>query len=598
MPDALDSQQPTPSLAEPPRGLGPLFSLLLLWLLPAALASVLRSALKVPLWVGASAGLLLVYGVTWKAVSRRRPWPTHLPFALLQALYVIVAMEVTWRMLGIPAMQGLVSTGGGDAGNHAALRADFVTRTPGTYQGFTVFHTVTYGLEQLFGQDAFASFRATFYLVPAVLAVALTVGLEAAVGRLGRTGRALVVAQVALLAATVAVWPHLLLRLLHYHQGEGFYAHLFGLVPLVLAWLAYALPGAAWARCGALAVFTVLYRYTYGLNLGDFLFTCGVLVLLEGTTSLGPKYRRWAWPVGLALLAAAAYAYWRLLPLAHVSGGFVPHAHERALRVQAWTVAGLLVVRFLIPRGEGVERRLLDFALLFGGVNAGVQGAYLWAKLPIDYYFLKYGLHALVLLLSAAMLVASARFGALPHLGTESPRGRAWSVGLALLVTVLLVEVTRGWGRSFKVYDHTYEERVRGTPPFQYLDALEDRGGSALIRRVLRERGKRFGGLLTPSWPRLNFSNVALGWVPEDWQARNGHWSVFKNGAVKEAPGTCVFWESSEADWESYRRIAAEGYPHLEAGVRRLHALPGRECQDHPAPWVPGGTRTLCYRCD
>ncbi|NMO16321.1 hypothetical protein HPC49_29145 [Pyxidicoccus fallax] len=596
MPDTLDPQS-SPPHAEPPRGLGPLLLLLTTWLLPAALAGVLRAALKLPLWVGAVLGAALALAVTWKALAARRVWPTHGLLAGVQALYLAVALGVTWRMLGISVMGGLVSLGGGDAGNHVALRAEFLTHSPGIYQGFTFFHTLTHLLERLLGLDTFASFRAAFYLVPGVLAVALVVGLEAAVGRLSRSGRAAVVAQVAMLAATAFAWPFLLLRLLHYHQGEGFYAHLFGLVPLALAWLAYALPASAWARCFALAVFTVFYRYTYGLNLGDFLFTCGVLVALEGTASLGRRYRPWAWLVALALLGAAAYAYWRLLPLAHSGGGFVPHAHERALRVQSWAVAGLLVVRFLIPRGDGVERRLLDFALLFAGVNAAVQLAYFQAKLPVDYYILKYGLHALVLLLGAAMLVASARFGALLAWKAQAPRARAWSVALAVLVAVLLVEVTRGWGRSFKAYTPSYEERVRGQPPFTMNDALEDRESIALIRRVLRDSGKRFGGLLTSSWPRLNFSNAALGWQPADWAGGNGHWSVFENGAVKEGPGTCVFWEASAADWETYRRLATD-FPRLEASVQRLHALPGRVCQEHPAPWVPGGTRTLCYRCD
>jgi hypothetical protein len=601
VPDTVDPQ-PRPPPAEPPRGLGPLLLLLLPWLLPAALASVLRSALKLPLWVGAVAGALGALALTWREVTRRRPWPTSAPLAVLQGLCLAVALGVTWRRLGVPALGGLVSMGGGDAGNHVALRAEFVTRAPDTYQGFTVFYAATHLLERLFGLDAFASFRAGFYLVPVVLAVALVVGLEAAAGRLWRSAGAVVTAQAALLVAISFIWPLLLLRQLHYHQGDGFYAHLFGLVPLVLAWLAYALPGSAWARCAALAVFTVFYRYTYGLNLGDFLFTCGVLVLWEGTTSLGRRYRPWAWGVGLALLGAAAYAYWRLLPLAHVNGGFVAHAHERALRAQGWAVAGLFVVRFLVPRGDGVERRLLDFALLFAGVNAVAQEAYLRAGLPVGYYFLKYGLHALVLLLSALLLVASNRFGAWVRWKAQGPLAGAWSLVLAALVTVMLVEVTRGWDRAFRVYDATYEERVRGRPPFQSLDALEDRGATAVIRRVLREEGRRFGGLLSPSWSRLNFTNAALGWLPEDSRSYvdhwNGHWPAFENGTVLEGPGTCVFWEASAADWEGYQRIAREGYPRLEASARRLHALPGRVCQDHAAPWVPEGTRTLCYRCE
>ncbi|MCP3139649.1 hypothetical protein [Pyxidicoccus xibeiensis] len=588
--------QPSPEpLPEPPRGLGPLFFLLLLWLLPAGVAGVLRTALGLPLWPGALAGAALLSALAWKATSGRAPWPTHLPLAALQVLYVIVAMELTWRLLGIPALGGLVTMGGGDAGNHAALRALFVTTAPGTYQGFVLFYAVSHALERLFGLDAFTSFRATFYLVPAVLAVALAAGLEVAVSRLWSTARALLAAQVALLVGTVGVWWFLLLKLLHYHQADGFYAHIFGLVPLVLGWLAYALPRSPWARCLALAAFTVFYRYTYGLNLPDLLFTGGVLVLLEGPR-LGARYRRWTWPVGLLLIAAAVYAMSRLLPLAGISGGLLVHSYERALRVQCWTVVGLCVVRFCVPRAEGVERRLLDFTLLFAGVNALAQLAYLGARLPIEYYFLKYGFHAVLLLLLTVLLVASLRVGALFQ--AQPPRARAWSVGLAVLVAVMLVEVSRGWGRAFRVYEDSYAERIRGTPPFQFMDALEDRGATARIRRVLRDERKRFGGLLGPSWPRVNFSNVALGWVPADGAAGNGHWSVFENGTVREGPGTCVFWEASAADWEAYQRVTQDGYPRLEASVRRLHARPDKVCQEHPAPWAPGGTRTLCHRCD
>ena len=485
--------------------------------------------------------------------------------------------------------------GGGDAGNHAALHFDFATRSADLYQGFTFFHTVTYGLMWLFGLDTFTSFRAGFFLVPASFALALCAGLESVAGRLWRSGRAMVVAQAVLWVATAVVWPFLLLRLLHYHQADGFYAHLFGLVPLVLAWLAYGLPGSPWVRCAALAVFTVFYRFTYGLNLGDLLVTCGVLVLVEGTRLPGAKWRRGAWLLGLGFLGAAAYAYWRLLPLAHIPGGFVAYSYQRALRVQCWTVVGLLAVRFLSPREEGVERRLLDFALLFCGVNALVQLAYLGAGLPIDYYFLKYGFHAVVLLLCAALLTVSIRVGALFQ--TARVRAWRWELALAVLVALGLAEVTHGWGRAFKAYEPSYGERVRGEPPFQHLDALEDRGAIALARQVLRDEGKRFGGLLSPSWPRLNFSNVELGWVPEAWMHTNGHWPLFVSGQVREGPGLCVFWEASEADWEGYRRVSEDNHSPLAEVVRGLQARPGKVCRDYAAPWVPGGSRTLCYHC-
>ncbi|HYO71774.1 MAG TPA: hypothetical protein VEU33_37420, partial [Archangium sp.] len=421
-------------------------------------------------------------------------------------------------------------------------------------------------------------------------------GLELAAGRLWRSGRALVAAQAALWVATVTAWPFLLLRLMHYHQADGFYAHLFGMVPLVLAWLAHGLPGSLWVRCAALAVFTVFYRFTYGLNLGELLVAGGVLALLEVPRVSGSRYRGGVVLLGLAFLAAATYAYWRLMPLKDISGGFVPYSYSRALRVQWWMLVGLLAVRFLSSREEPVERRLLDFALLFGGANALVQQLYLGAGWRIDYYFYKYGLHAVVLLLCVGLLVVSLRVGGLFRTGPV--RAGRWELALAVLVAVGLFEVTRGWGRAFKIYEPSYWDRVRGEPPFSYLDALEDRDAVALARQVLREQGKRFGGYLSPSWPRMNFTNVDLGWVPERVLASNGHWPLYVSGQVMQGPGLCVFWEGSASDWEGYARASREESSPLADVVRELQARPDKVCRDHAAPWVASGSRTLCYRCD
>nr|WP_152622636.1 hypothetical protein [Archangium violaceum] len=571
--------------------------LVLLWLLlPGALANLFRAVLGLPLWVGAVAGTAGGVGVTWKVLAWRRAWPTSGPLVLIQVLYLITTLGLTWRILGIPVLGGLVSVGGGDAGNHAALQMDFVTHKPNTYEGFTFFHTLTYGLRWLFGLDTFTSFRAGFFLVPVSMALALVGGLEFVAGRLWRSGRAMVAAQATLWVATIMAWPFLLLRLLHYHQSDGFYAHLFGTVPLVLTWLAYALPRSPWVRCAALAVFVVFYRYTYGLNLGDLLAAGGLLVLLEATRVSGSKYRGGVVLLGLVFLAAATYAYWRLLPLKDISGGVTPYSYARALRVQCWTVVGLLAVRFLSSREEPVERRLIDFALLFAGVNALVQQAYLGAGWHVDYYFLKYGFHAVVLLLCVGLLVISIRVGGLFQTGLA--RAGRWELVLAVLVAVGLFEVTRGWGRAFKIYVPSYWDRVRAEPPLPYLDALEDRDAVALARQVLREQGKSFGGYLSPSWPRTNFTNVELGWVPEDWSKTNGHWPLFVSGQVRQGPGLCVFWEASASDWEGYQRFSREENSPLADVVRGLQARPDTVCREHAAPWVASGSRTLCYRCD
>ena len=300
--------------------------------------------------------------------------------------------------------------------------------------------------------------------------------------------------------------------------------------------------------------------------------------------------------MGLAFLAAGAYAYGKLLPLAPVYGSLIHHDPVRALRTQCVCAVGLLVLRFFSSREEAVERRLIDFALVFGGANALVQLAYLKAGLPVGYYFLKYSFHAVVLLLCAGLLVASIRVGSL--VPSPPSRARRWNVALAVLVAAGLAAVTRGWSRAFEAYAPSYRERVRGQPPFELISALEDREGSALIHQILQNEGKRFGGLLGPSWARVNFSNVALGWVPEDYTATNGHWPLFSEGKVRWEPGTCVFWEAASEDWEGYHQQALEGLPALEAQVHALQGAPGRTCRQYPVHWAQSGTRTLCFRCD
>ena len=59
----------------------------------------------------------------------------------------------------------------------------------------------------------------------------------------------------------------------------GFWAQLFGLVPMMCLWLADALVRPRLLRLLSLLGCVVLYRYTYGLNLADVCAAvCGVLV--------------------------------------------------------------------------------------------------------------------------------------------------------------------------------------------------------------------------------------------------------------------------------------------------------------------------------
>ncbi|HYV46051.1 MAG TPA: hypothetical protein VFA20_14375 [Myxococcaceae bacterium] len=583
----------------------------------AALAVVgvptLSGAFRAVLGVSLGAGLAMSAAAVGAAVAlwaRRAPrraaadGRTWLGVGLA-GVGTIATLAVLWN----GRFDGLVTVGGGDAGAHAAWALSFARSNPGEYFGFVGTYALWHWMGAAFGFDAFERERAGFYLTAAAVMVAVGHGVRVAVARGVPLRAAVAWSALGLAAASrFGFWP-----VLHYHQADGFYGHLFALVPLLAAWLAYGQLEDARARAAALVAAVGVMRFTYGLNLGDLALTSAALVAWEALRlermdpragapaeepRIGATFDRAGEPVeeprigavpgrvgarapehigssatrlrpALLLLAAAltvgaVVAYAQLLPLADVEGGFIPTRLGWLLPGLAILTAGLFAAARLLPPRA---RRLAAFAGAFGAVNLAAHLAYLGAGLQPRYYLYKYSLHAVILLLGAWVAVGAAISG-----------WRALAAGV-----VGLVMVARG-----SPYERSFEDRLRRSPPWTLVGPLTDRDADARITATLSEKRADFGGLLTASWPMASFMNGERG--------RYLDVPAFQRAELDDSPGHCVFWFEQESPLvEAFD--AGGSRDARAAAIDRLHSDPAARCESYAPRWDPSGAQVLCHRC-
>ncbi|MCP3098683.1 hypothetical protein LZ198_07310 [Myxococcus sp. K15C18031901] len=588
---ALDA----PGARVPGSGTATLLVLVLVPFLAPMLSGAVRAALRVDItWALALSVALVAGGVAlawWQGALRAGTWTRVLP-----AVVVLGAvMAATFHGLYTPAFGGLVSVGGGDAGNHVSLRHAFVETTPLIYEQFVAFHAFTHWLEVFFGLDAFGSFRAAFYSLCFLVPLCMLVGLCAITEDRGVEGHT---APWLLLGGLLATSP-LLLPILHYNQADGFYAHLFGLAPLLAGWALFGFFSSRAVRIVVLLGSVGLLRYTYGLNLGDALLTSAVLVAVEAAGVTHPGRARW----GLAALAAglgfaATFAYWKLYPLLPVTGGIItPHIHAM-LRGEA-VLAVLLLVLPRAARWMGLSLgdagvRLARYAGVFGAINASVQFLCLRLGTPREYYLFKYHLHGVVLVLCAALVVLAALLAQALSRWMQR-QGRPAHMGF-LVPAVLVGIAVFNLNAAVAPYRESYDERTSGHAPWRTLTALSDPDGWKRIQATLSREGARFGGLIAPSWPMMNFMNAGLRREVVEEPLRFG-WEQYIHGLVREGPGLCVFWYATERDFQELVSTKQENGSVLVDVTRALDARPEKQCEDYAAPWDAQRPMRLCHVC-
>ncbi len=543
------------------------------------LSGAVRAAVGVPTW--AALAISVVATVAGLIAVRR-----HLCLArgwqwIPLVLGAVAAAGLCVLMFN-PELGALVTVGGGDAGNHVSIQHAFVEQAPGVYDKFVVFHAVAHWLGTGLGLTDADGFALAFYLV--LICVFLCVGAAGAAfippdARRGEVFAACVVLTALLVAGVFRFWG----PWLHYQQADGFYAHVFGLVPLLLGWLGYAVTRSTWGRVATITAWIGLARFTYGLNLGDAL-VAGALVLAWEAVSIGRGRARTILSTGAgALLVAASVAFLALAPLRNITHGAIVAADVRSLLLaQAALVAFLALA--LWSSGElrhapsRLVHRLLLFPLAFGAVSLLVQVLHVAARWPQRYYFLKYNFHPVVLL-----SVATAAL--LPFWLTR----RSWRAAIAVPALVALPLIASATHPQW----FTFRERAFRESPYERVDALTDPVLVERVRGVLSGAEARSGGYLEPNWPRSNFINASL----RSFNAFEEGVQRFDSGKVDQASGTCVFWLDGAQVEAGYAKLRGEQSGNAANVWQTLRSASDKQCVPHERRWRPGESYELCWRC-
>ena len=562
------------------------------------LAGVVRTITALPILPCLGLAILLIALCVLPFVPALRASRTSWLHLALGSLSVCVVASFSTYCLYNRYFGGLTNYRGTDTGFHIASYHAFVRTTPDAYHGFVSMYAALYFVQHLLSLNAFWALAVVFYgevvlacALPLVITFSLLWPLRRQSSLAYGIGAALA-APVALIVQYLVVLPQQ-----HQNQADGFYPHLFGLLPLLTIWLIDALVRQPLLRFAAVLLAFVCYRYTYGLNLGDLALAVAALAALDACDTRNRAWWRGLLGItSLGMAGAAYFAYKALWPVHTLSGHVVPYNVPLSNDAQVIGLGGLALV---MAAGSGARglfaggglRRAARFPFLFGAINLMIVLLYMRSGAPRIYYFFKYPIAGLILVASACGALTPAVLAR----GIAELRLSGWrrvlTPAAALVCVGLPALAVSKWADATPLYRAGFEERAWGKPPFksELNLPLADLGAWSRIEDVLHDKHKKFGGYVVSQFGMMIFMNAAL-------EVPDFGWSTwFAGPPAKPLPGYCVFWdEGPPTDW----LVWEFGFP-LKALRQQLELDRSKQCRSYRAHWNPDGPpRTLCYRCN
>ena len=533
-----------------------------------------------------SAGFLLAVLTTLRRNTDLRS------FFFWGAGYLSLISVSGFLLLYRPEYAGMPSRWIADAANHLSYRIWFETLTPNVYHGFVTFYSVVWWWQTLFDLTYFEAFRLSFYLMIPVLA-----GFVAATATLALPDRGFRTGLIFfgwLCLVSWAAMRYTIFPLWHFNQTNGFYSHFMALIPLLTAWLLYAVLEKPWQRALTFALCIIILRYSYGLNLGDFILT-GMALLLVEKGSFPPSWQRWL--NGILLLAGilAVAVFVNLYPLSK-SRYILEFPNYDYVYPATFLLALCLgiVPLWLERRGRPLSAsfiRLNRFALFFVLANFTVILLYRLAGLRTEaYYFRKYSLHSIVLLLimatvmAAGLLTDATRDWRLARLKIKIP------VLTAGLVMACLIAVMGQGHRTFRKKSF-FLNRITPAATAGELRPLYNEEVDRWIHNTLTSKKARFGGYISPVYPEFHFMNAVHSLIPQHLEPTHLWRDQLQiKPAINPTPGYCTFW----SEFEDEGRGVKETY----AFIRAQRQNPHRVCRPRRTNLAGSSGQEICYQCN
>lgn len=555
-------------------------ALLLAFIFSGPVRATLSTNMVTSYWVAFTGTILLMW--SWRPQIKLPSKNFWLCFCLPFTLLTVFAI---WKLYN-PHLYGFPTVGGGDAGNHVKFENAFSAFDPKVYKGFVSLYSLVFWLKTLFKLDDFEAYRLVFYSLILFLNT-FVVGAFYSISKdvLNFKSKTLVTA--VFVGASLVVFNTIVLPLLHYFQADGFFSQLFGLVPILSTVFVFAFCcTTSVTRIVTLMVGLVLFRFTYGLNLGDLFFTSAVLIYSESKQNTLARFKLAFKVLATCCFVVSIACYTMIFPLLSTYGAF-------ARQLLGYEVVSLYLLALVLlfaanklkenPSTITSEIRYYEFVGWFGVASASAITLGVLSS-PSEYYYLhKYSFYALLLVPTAVVVLfatSCARF-------VFDSKIRKFSLSRIAVVSALVLAASiPSLFKSHKSKILTYRERVHGAPPFQgVLQPLVDQNAKQFISNTLAQRKKEFGGFLVASWPMANFMNAIFG---------RGEESIYENGTLQMSTGNCVFWKSGAAE---QRRIELANRPGWNAVYINLESTDSKKCSQYQEPAFGNVPQTICALC-
>lgn len=510
-----------------------------------------------------------------------------------------VLVACTFRLWWNTPFQGLPNTHWGvDVGNHAKLFLRFVFGSHKQYEGFVGMYALMHWWRQLLllrgltpSAGVYYALRFAHYVFLLSIPLALSLVVHASVARL-RTLRQHATTLLLSLPVQLGVLAVVIFPVTQYYQAEGFYSQIAGLYPCLMMWVFYGLVEDVRARFILCAFWLVVQRFSYGLNLGDALIAFGYLTIWEAG-SIKPAWLRWGARLFVPVAFAGAYLVdSKLYALKFMHGYYinqplywtVPTQLALALALvaspSALTAAGIAV--------SDASRRMWSYAGIFGLVNATLTAVYFVYDNPVEYYIMKYGLYAVVMMSIAAVGPISA---ILAHILSGAADRSRWRAQARVIVAVPIVAAIAvvGFYHGYEVYRLPARERFERPIPNVTNFSHFERPVDSFIVRTLEQKKAKFGGYYDPFWPRMFLANTLR-------RRFSDLEDFYYNGDFKRAqkmfvlqPGHCYFVLEKPVDYHG------DAFTPLQQQLGELYGK-RQDCTAYRPTW---GTRdlTVCSTC-
>jgi hypothetical protein len=571
--------------------------------LPLQLSGAVRNVTGASMGVGLTVSLIALGALLMVGISKDRGisslFGSPSPIAVLgSALQAVLLGICFYRLAYNPDFGGLPNSYVGvDFGNHLLVYQSFVRDSPQTYLGFIAFHSLVYWYHQVIGhtlpppQAMYTSVRCAIYTFYYVIPLALAISVYPTVARTSESVRRTVfVLLLSLPLQLCALW-FLAFPIVHYLQADGFLAQIASFFPLLIGWITVGLCERAGVRLALCVFWLGALRFTYGLNLGDASIAAALFCWSE-QRYITHRGLRWAYRAFVpAALLAGIFVYRELYPLQIKVGYFIDYFYE-------WTVPALIALssillvsaRMLSTVGVAVapaSRRLWSYAACFGLVSGAVQAAYLYARLPVHYYFLKYGI-------VAPVMVSIACVGPVVALGEHAMRkgmsyrlrreSRYLRIGFVLALALTEVALAHG----FEIYRYWAAENAFGKRPYRLIHSHYDSTAARFIHATLQTRGAQFGGYFDPFWPRMFVHNAIYNKFSSERDWKYNRAFERRDLTLPEMSGHCYFARGSA---DNYGGIDVPTGAQVQGILARKTA-----CRYYRARW-DGEPVVLCAMC-